>query len=325
MGQSNGVADFLCTEVVIEGFDSLLLHHIHLLPKIRKVMKINSDWFDSENNMYKCPYCNLLFTKKGISTHIIRNHTTDNNFKNSGTLGLKFKISKECLDLLAEKRLKAKNLKNFNVNCFICNNVFIVTEPNEKFPLKNKYFCSKKCEHTRIHSDETKNKISTSLIKRNKNPDLFKRKKNFCKNCSKEINIRIKFCTKKCMNSYRTKNYDDLKLYRIYSQFKFNLSDYPDKFDFDLIKKFGWYKPSNKGNNLNGISRDHIISVKYGFLNNVPTSIISHPANCQLMQHTKNSSKNMKCDMSIDELLKKIKEWNKSKKEELIMSSLNAQ
>ena len=38
--------------------------------------------------------------------------------------------------------------------------------------------------------------------------------------------------------------------------------------------------------------------------------IISHPANCEIMQHSQNSSKFNKCSITIEDLLKNIKIWN---------------
>lgn len=97
--------------------------------------------------------------------------------------------------------------------------------------------------------------------------------------------------------------------YKARCAFKFNVYDYPDKFDLHLVESHGWYKPSNKGNNLSGVSRDHMISVKYGFENNVDPEIISHPANCRLMIHSKNSSKCANCSITLDELLERIEKW----------------
>ena len=104
-------------------------------------------------------------------------------------------------------------------------------------------------------------------------------------------------------------NKSDYELYRYYTSFKFSLNDFPDKYDFSLIEKYGWYKAKNHGDNQNGVSRDHIISVKYGFDNNIPTWIIAHPANCQLLRHKENVSKYSKCDLTLDELMIKIKKW----------------
>lgn len=99
------------------------------------------------------------------------------------------------------------------------------------------------------------------------------------------------------------------ELYRLRCQFNFNLKDFPNKFDFELIKKYGWYSPTNKKNNLKGVSRDHMLSIKDGFINNIPPYIIKHPANCRLILHSQNSSKNSKSIISLDELVDKINKW----------------
>lgn len=108
------------------------------------------------------------------------------------------------------------------------------------------------------------------------------------------------------------KNTDLKKLsdYRLRCSFDFNIGDYPNEFDFTLIENYGWYSAKNRGNNLNGVSRDHIVSVMFGFENGIDPKIISHPANCQLLKHNDNVSKNKKCGISIDELLDKIQQWD---------------
>jgi len=100
------------------------------------------------------------------------------------------------------------------------------------------------------------------------------------------------------------------------ARFRFNVYHYPDEFDLSLIEKHGWYtcpgrKRKNQSKNILGISRDHIISISYGFLNNIDPKIISHPANCRLMLHSDNKNKHTKCELTIEELLEKITRWNK--------------
>lgn len=114
------------------------------------------------------------------------------------------------------------------------------------------------------------------------------------------------------------RDYSDVRQYRLPLEnyradcaFKFNLSDYPDEFDFTLIEIYGWYKPKNRGDNLNGVSRDHAVSVRYGFDNDLPAEHLAHPAKCVLMQHGENVSKGKKITMSYEELLKRIEEWDK--------------
>lgn len=89
-------------------------------------------------------------------------------------------------------------------------------------------------------------------------------------------------------------------------QFKFNVYDFPTYFDISLIEKFGWYKASNRGNNLNGISRDHLLSIADGFKNKIDPFFMSHPANCCLMQHKENAKKNKRSSITFEELASKI-------------------
>lgn len=165
-----------------------------------------------------------------------------------------------------------------------------------------------------------------------------------CENCKKEWNI-IKIC-KWCGKKFQNKKYSKsscccsshsqkyattlkyeklinlakndllklqlkLKLYRQQCAFTFSLNQYPEEFDFELIKKYGWYKAKNHGDNPNGISRDHMYSVKDGFLNNVDPKIISHPANCKLVFQKENASKKDKSSISLSELIERINAWTK--------------
>jgi len=42
----------------------------------------------------------------------------------------------------------------------------------------------------------------------------------------------------------------------------------------------------------------------------IDPNIISHPANCQLMVHNENISKNRRSDISYEDLLKRIEDFN---------------
>jgi hypothetical protein len=130
-----------------------------------------------------------------------------------------------------------------------------------------------------------------------------------CKQCLEEFSKKTKFCSNKCRREFDKENTDKYQQYRILSNFKFSLNDYPNEFDFTLVEKYGWYSPSNKKNNLGGISRDHMFSVREGFEQNIDPNIISHPANCRLMIHSENISKNKKSILTIEELLNRIKKF----------------
>jgi len=85
--------------------------------------------------------------------------------------------------------------------------------------------------------------------------------------------------------------------------------DYSNKFDLSLVEQHGWYSPINKRNNLNGVSKDHMYSVRDGFINNIEPEIIKHPANCKLLLHNDNNRKNYTSSITIDDLIERIKNW----------------
>jgi len=118
-------------------------------------------------------------------------------------------------------------------------------------------------------------------------------------------------------NSYKNGNRkkslkENIDRYRQLCLFKFSLNDYPDKFDFSLIEKYGWYKAKNRGNNLEGVSRDHMFSVYDGYKQGILPYYISHPANCQLLPHKLNNVKKRNSSITFEELLRRIEEWNKN-------------
>lgn len=99
------------------------------------------------------------------------------------------------------------------------------------------------------------------------------------------------------------------------ARFKFNVYNYPEEFDLSLIEQHGWYtcpglKRKGQPKNISGVSRDHIISVSYGFANNIDPKIISHPANCRIMLHLDNKVKHNKCSLTVEQLLAKICAWD---------------
>lgn len=189
-------------------------------------------------------------------------------------------------------------------------------------------FCCSKCARsfsTKNKRTEINKKVSKTLsgrkltsehIKNIEKGNNFNRKDKIDKNClgcntiiQCRVNDRRKFCTIKCWANYTEKNKQPFLLYRQRCIFDFKCEDYPDKFDLTLVEQYGWYSPKNKGNNLNGVSRDHMVSVHTGFKLGINPDIIKHPANCTLMLHKENQLKNRKCSITVEELLEKIKYW----------------
>lgn len=168
-------------------------------------------------------------------------------------------------------------------------------------------YCSKSCANKlRKYTDETRNKISKSLKGRRRLTENIVKS---CPFCGKEFSLTRKYCSDLCLKLSKQQHLSDYQKYRKSCYFNFNLADYPDRFDFDLIKKHGWYAAKNRGNNPNGISRDHKFSISDGWKFKVPTWMISHPANCELMQHIDNRKKQSKSSITLEELNQRISNW----------------
>lgn len=113
------------------------------------------------------------------------------------------------------------------------------------------------------------------------------------------------------IGKYPKSDLDGIMRYRKLCKFEFNVYNYPNEFNLNLVKEYGWYKAKNMGDNPNGVSKDHKYSIKKGFVNNISPEILSHPANCILVLQKYNSSKNSKCSISLDELKQEIINWDK--------------
>lgn len=180
-------------------------------------------------------------------------------------------------------------------------------------------FCSDKCSR----SFSTKNKrleinekirnksLSRDSIKNGKKSILqSKRDVKECFFC-KELTYNKKYCSNICYRNYHNSIRTSFENYRIKCSFKFNVYDYPDFFDIDMIEKNGWYSATNKGNNINGASRDHLYSIRDGFINNINPDLISHPANCCIKLNLDNQKKWANSEITLDELIIRIEKFNK--------------
>jgi endogenous inhibitor of DNA gyrase (YacG/DUF329 family) len=203
-------------------------------------------------------------------------------------------------------------VKSFKVNCYKCGKEFEIQEREKNFPTKEAYYCSRACANTRRHSEATKQKINEAFDRNGLRKQRIEKTCLYCGILFKDKKESRQFCSKKCSAQSRRSS-EGYKRYRADCKFKFNIYNYPDKFDLGLIEEHGWYKAFNRGNNLSGISRDHCVSIRYGWDNGIPAELISHPANCVLLRHTENQKKNRYCSITIDELYVRITEWDKSK------------
>lgn len=267
-----------------------------------------------------CGYCNKeieVANKKVFANHVRwcdANKTNGDKGKSNVSASLK-EMFKKTLGLPVE----------LEFSCLQCNSTFLIATREFKNLSKNrKKFCSITCsnKHNGSRSEETKQKISEKLSGRRKSGKTVIKENRTCQICQSQFEDWEDSDRKTCSISCGRKlasitryqqcrdRRSPLAKYRANSIFKFNLADFPEEFDFSLVESYGWYKAKNHGNNLNGVSRDHMISVMFGFTNNIDASIISHPANCRLVRHNENASKGSKCAITLEELMGRIEAWN---------------
>lgn len=221
-----------------------------------------------------------------------------------------FLCNRSCSAGFGSLKLKIKNETEYLQNpktCINCKSIILYNHRNNRY-------CTHKCASlysqknggNRQYTDEDKKTISDKIKKYYEfHPELKKKiNQRNCKECgTKNLEKRKQTC-KACQEKY-------YRYYRPLCEFGFDVNKYPDEFDFEFIKKHGRYSPKNKGNNLLGVSRDHLYCVKDGFKNKVNPDIIKHPANCKFVIHKENQQKYNTSSISLDDLLKKISEWNK--------------
>lgn len=209
--------------------------------------------------------------------------------------------------------------------CEYCNTKFEYNFPTQKY-------CSKSCgNYNRNHTEETKKKISESISSRPRKKKgvptkrLYKyRYKSKNKRKPKEVVGEFeKLFICKCTNcsfigSYRKQTRYCKNCSHCYSEngrakysFTFNVYDFPDLFDLDFIERVGWRKTKGENININGVSRDHRVSVHEAILNGYDPFYIKHPLNCQIMLHSDNQSKGTQSSITYEDLVHMVDLYDK--------------
>lgn len=262
-----------------------------------------------------CILCKKQTSDLGITTHFLRTHGTpnqrklfDNNYMNNVSKNAKEKYNKQ-------PRL-----------CKQCNSLIDYESRANKF-------CSHSCAglfSNKARSDngwkpsiDQKLNTSKKLIKHNisignKISSMHETIKTASGSFSRIHFMTCKFCSNRFTSTTATQvctSCEHLKWNNNKDQysFRFNIFDYPDLFNLDLLDQIGWVAFGGKrgGNkNANGLSRDHKISVNDAKKFNYDPYYISHPLNCELMPHIKNNKKKTKSSISYEELVRLVNNYN---------------
>lgn len=255
-----------------------------------------------------CIICKKLTSQLGIKTHYDRIHGNKTAWENS---------IKSATNSLNERSKVYNVTPNFCVNC----------KRALPYDERNKKFCNHKCsavnsnlrrkENGWVLSSESKLKIGksitiTNILKGIKPQD--KLKGDFCR----IFNLSCKFCKSKFFS--RNKSIVCLKCKHLkYNSnkdefsFKFNIYNYPELFDLNKLKNIGWVSFGGKRGgikNLNGLSRDHKVSIDEAKRNKYDPYYISHPLNCDLMPMKDNNKKKTKSSIKYEDLIILIDEYD---------------
>lgn len=144
--------------------------------------------------------------------------------------------------------------------------------------------------YSRQHTDESKKKIG--ILSKAKFTEEYKAK------------VRATLVSLGKATPDSAKN--DFHIYRANSDWIHKMWDLVE--DTSLLKINGIF---NSFTNKTGCERDHMYSRLNGFTEGVFPEILRHPANCQLLTHSDNSSKREKSSHTKEELFKSIKEYRK--------------
>jgi hypothetical protein len=249
-----------------------------------------------------CIECKKETSHLGIQTHYKRSH---------GSIQ-----EKSIWDNTNLANNKNKNLRidNYYSQPNLCKQCKIII-PYEK---KNNIFCSSSCACSYSNNERYKSGWTMPVVSRDAIRNKLSKKEKIVFPFTKITYFKCRFCSTTfisdkrkfvCNNCQHLKYKNGVTKY----SFKFNVFDFPDLFDLDLLKKVGWCSFGGKRGgekNLNGLSRDHKVSVHEAKKNNYDPYFISHPCNCQLIPMSENNKKKTRSSITYNELVNLVSTYD---------------
>jgi hypothetical protein len=244
-------------------------------------------------NKIACKFCDKEFAQRGMFTHLMRIHGTDEQ-KAIYIPGICKNPENTKNKIDYRDRLSKYNLSP-NI-CKQCSTVISYDKRTGKF-------CNASCaaKYNNLHRSSTAKK--TGPAKKIKEPKLkfSTLHKCVCKHCG--IEWRARYNTRVCETHKEMYSHNG----RAQFWFTFSLSSYPDLFDGTLIKQHGMRSKENP----NGVTRDHRVSVQDAILNGYDPFYIKHPVNCELMLFKDNASKHTKSSITYKQLVAMVDDYEK--------------
>lgn len=256
--------------------------------------------------MHTCQHCNKSFK----SELALRGHSRIHNESNG-----KLDNNPMCCCVITKKVISATYLSRFQKNMKFCLHCNTPLDSNRKF-------CDQTCaaiynnNHRKVSGwvpskEQIEKTAETFSIKKVLTKEVvgkYSRIYFYCCDICNENKIsrlRRKTC-ETCSGKSREKRRPFL--------FKFDIELYQDLFDLEYIKKIGWFSPrKSHERNLNGLSKDHKVSIADAIKNNYDPYYISHPINCEIVTQKENSSKNCKSSITYEELVRLVDSYEDKK------------
>lgn len=277
--------------------------------------------------MYKlinCAICNRDFNGQISGSHLKTHNTNTCDYElkygpardpqlllDAKLGGKKGGGNQTAIDAIQAKSKKLQETYLLNPTCCLtCSNTI-------SYDCRHNKFCSHSCAAVHSNKQRTETGYSMSLASRDQiraklsvyvGPYSKLSTKN-CKFCKNQFITPVANRTQVCNNCQHLKwnnNKDQFS-------FRFNVFDYPDLFDLEQLKTTGWVAFGGKRGgvkNINGLSRDHRVSVNEAKKFNYDPYYISHPLNCELMPHHQNNQKKTKSSITYLELVKLINDYD---------------
>jgi uncharacterized Zn ribbon protein len=210
------------------------------------------------------------------------------------------------------KQTSERRSKEFSAKYYLSPKICPSCNSAISYEKRRNKFCSRSCSATFNNTDRVVvNRKNASSKPASNGKRLFCAVTfNQCPTCEKHYRVvnskNTIFCTQKCNPEFYTK-----QSYRTQCKFKVSPATHPSLFPSKLIEDFGWYVPTNHKNptNLTGVCWDHLYRIQEGYKNKIPTEIISHPANAELVPWRVNISRKQSV-ITYEELLNRIKLWD---------------
>lgn len=263
---------------------------------------------DTKQAVASCIECRKVFSFKGLPTHYYVSHTDEGKSKWQQT-------AEKCYDVIVSngRKLSEKAQAKYELSpktCPECNEVIAYAKRQNRFCSQT---CSAKFNNKKAYGQRKYGPAKTNYLT---NHQRRQQKNNIVGPYSPLCKSKCRVCEKLIISRYQKKYCDEHgEQYshngRAKYWFTFKLSEYPDLFDFELIRKYGMR--SRDKSNIGGVVRDHKVSVADAIKNNYDPRYIKHPLNCELLLNGDNARKHAKSSITYDELVTLVDEYERKR------------